>query len=93
MDARQRKGAVPRARRTAVLERPAAAPDLPDSALWSIAMLRVAVELKRPGAPGLEQIVEGVVARMGIPRADFEKYLAEHLGLLKKAVEDRGYTR
>jgi hypothetical protein len=92
MDARHRKGA-PRGRRTAVLERGAAASDLPDPALWSIAMLRIAVELKRPGAPGLREIVDRVVVRMGISKADFEKYLAEHLGLLRKAVEDGGATR
>ncbi len=67
--------------------------DLPDAALWSIAMLRIALELKRPGAPGLEEIVDGVVARMGFPKAEFEKYLSEHLGLLKRAVDDRGYAR
>jgi hypothetical protein len=80
-------------RRTAVVERAEPSKGLPDSALWSIAMLRIAVELKRPGAPGLEEIVAGVVARMRIPQADFEKYLAEHLGLLQKAVRDRGTAR
>ena len=88
MDGRHRKGSL-RGRRTAVLERGEPASDLPDAALWSIAMLRIAVELKRPGAPSLREIVDGVVARMGISKADFEKYLAEHLGLLRKAVEDR----
>ncbi len=80
-------------RRTAVVERTAPSTRLPDSALWSIAMLRIAVELKRPGAPDVEEIVAGVVARMGIPQADFKKYLAEHLSLLQKAVQDRGTPR
>jgi hypothetical protein len=53
-------------------------------------MLRIALELKRPGALELQEIVDGVVERMRLSKADFEKYLAQHLGLLKKAVQDRG---
>lgn len=93
------KEPAPRARgRTAVVERPEA-PARPTSeieaapaALWSIAMLRIAMELKRPDAPGLESIIDGVVAKMGLDKAQFEKYLAEHLGTLKEAVRSRGYA-
>jgi hypothetical protein len=38
-------------------------------------MLRIALELKRPGAPGLEQIIDGVVERMGLEKRPFVKYL------------------
>jgi hypothetical protein len=51
--------------------------------LWPIAMLRIAMELKRPGAPSLEQIIEGVIERMGIEKGRFEKYLADRLGVLR----------
>ncbi|MBI5546187.1 MAG: hypothetical protein HY901_20040 [Deltaproteobacteria bacterium] len=61
-------------------------------ALWSIAMLRIAMELKRPEAPGLDEIIDGVVAKMGIDKAHFEKYLAEHLGTLREAARARGYA-
>ena len=61
--------------------------------LWSIAMLRIAMELKRPGAASLEKIVDGVVSKMGIPKAQFEKYVAEHLGTLKEAAKKNGYAR
>ena len=54
--------------------------------LWSIAMLRIAMELKRPGAASLEKIVDGVVSKMGIPKAQFEKYLAEHIGVVTQTV-------
>lgn len=92
MELRRGRGRLAKAQRTAVVE--AAPPvDFREGALWSIAMLRIAVELKRPGAPGLEEIVDEVVGRMGISKVDFEKYLAEHLGLLKKAVDDRGCAR
>jgi hypothetical protein len=73
---------------------PSAAPARPAEidGLWGIAMLRVAMELKRPGAPGLDQIVEGVATRMGIPKAEFEQFLAENYGVLTQAARDRGYA-
>jgi len=51
--------------------------------LWPIAMLRIAMELKRPGAPDLGQIIDGVVERLGIEQVQFEKYLADRLGVLR----------
>lgn len=60
--------------------------------LWGIAMLRIAMELKRPGAPGLDEIVGGVVARMGIPQEQFEDFLAQNCGLLTQAARERGYA-
>ena len=51
--------------------------------LWPIAMLRIAMELKRPGAPDLGQIIDGVVERLGIEKVQFEKYLATRLGVLR----------
>ena len=83
-------------RRTAVLEeKPAARAEPPREAdgLWAIAMLRIAMELKRPGAPGLPEIIDGVVERMGIPKAEFERFLAAEIGHLQEEAETRGYTR
>jgi len=93
-----------RAGRTATLERdpapvsapapaPRAASAVEPDGLWPIAMLRIAMELKRPEAPGLDEIIEGVVKKMGIPKAQFEKYVAEHLGTLKEAAKKNGYSR
>jgi len=71
--------------RVAVLEKPVVAQaKVEPDALWSIAMLRIAMELKRPDAPALEAIIDGVVARMGIPKAQFKKYLAEEIGELQE---------
>lgn len=61
--------------------------------LWPIAMLRIAMELKRPEAPGLDEIIAGVVKKMGIPKAQFERYVADHLGTLQEAAKKSGYTR
>jgi len=94
-----RKTGRTRAARTATLEKaPASAEARQDSivepdGLWPIAMLRIAMELKRPEAPGLDQIISGVVAKMGIPKAQFEKYIEEHLGTLQEAAKKKGYAR
>ncbi len=50
--------------------------------LWPIAMLRIAMELRRPEAPGIEEVVADIAARMGIEKGPFERYLAAHLGSL-----------
>ncbi|MGI5863802.1 MAG: hypothetical protein ACOX6T_17345 [Myxococcales bacterium] len=83
-------------RRTAVLEEKQvarAATSREVDGLWAIAMLRIAMELKRPGAPGLPEIIDGVVERMGIPKAEFERFLASEIGHLQEEAESRGYTR
>jgi len=72
------------------VEQAAARPSDSEEGLWAIAMLRIAFELKRPNAPEIDEIVDGVVARMGIPKDRFERYLAEHLGPLKEAAARRG---
>jgi hypothetical protein len=69
-----------------------AAKSVEPDGLWSIAMLRIAMELKQPGAPGLDEIIGGVVAQMGIPKDEFEKYLAEHLGVLRESARRNGYV-
>lgn len=61
--------------------------------LWGVAMLRIAMELKRPNAPGLEEIVDGVAERMGIDKAELERYLRENLGLLEASAKSKGYGR
>ncbi len=61
--------------------------------LWSIAMLRIAMELKRRDAPGLPEIIAGVVRRMGIDQKSFEKYLTENFGLLEETARIKGYVK
>ncbi len=86
------KAPTGRGRRVAVQEREEVPPPGAE-ALWPIAMLRIAMELKRPGSPGLEQIIEGVAQRMGIDKAAFEKFLSENLGVLEQQARDKGYLR
>jgi hypothetical protein len=76
-----------KARRVAVVEKEQtttrACPAARDEGLFAIAMLRVAMELKRPDSPGLSEILDGVAARMGIPRGDIEAYIGEKVGVLQ----------
>jgi hypothetical protein len=95
-----RKTGRTRGTKTATLETSAAtgpghdpAQSAEADALWPIAMLRIAMELKRPEAPGLDEIIAGVVKKMGIPRAQFERYVAQHLGTLQEAAKKNGYAR
>jgi len=93
-----RKSGKTRLAKTATLERAPSTPptqqtEIEPDGLWPIAMLRIAMELKRPEAPGLDQIISGVVKKMGIPKAQFEKYVAEHLGTLQEAAKKNGYAR
>ena len=94
-------GKPKRAGRTAVLEVEASKPVEKSASaavtaeapgLWAIAMLRIAVELKRPNAPGLDEIIEGIAARMGIPQDEFRRYLDANVGLLKATARKRGYA-
>lgn len=94
-----------KSQRTAVVEEqkvaarapaaPAAqSPSAPEpDGLWAIGLLRIAMELKRPDSPGLSEIIDGVAERMGIPKAQFELFVAERLGSLQEEAERRGYTR
>jgi hypothetical protein len=87
--------------RTAVIEEqqvavraPEAQREVPEpDGLWAIGLLRIAMELKRPDAPGLAEIIGGVAERMGIPRDQFELFVAERIGSLQEEAERRGYTR
>jgi hypothetical protein len=68
-------------------------PPPPPDALWSIAMLRIAMELKRPNAPGLDEIIGGVVERMRLPREQFERYLSENFSALQELAKNKGFNR
>jgi hypothetical protein len=65
-------------------------PQVEADALWPVAMLRIAMELKRPGSAGIDAIVEGVVSRMGIPQEPFRRFLVEHLGTLQELARSTG---
>ena len=59
--------------------------------LYGIAMLKIAMELKKPGAAGLDSIVEGVLAKMNLGEAEFRAFLAQNGGLLRTIAERKRY--
>jgi hypothetical protein len=71
-------------------ERAAAAVPDGQQALFGVALLKLALELKKPNAPALEALVPGVVRRMGLDEAAFYAWLQANGGLLRGAAGRRG---
>jgi hypothetical protein len=75
-------------------ERPQAAPastELEASPLFGVAMLKIAMELKKTDPQPLDVLVRGVLTRMGLPEAEFRAFLESHGGLLRALAMKRGY--
>ena len=62
-------------------ENPAAEPS--ESPLYGVAMLKIAMEMKKPGNLPLEDILKNVLSRMNLPEDAFRAYLQRNGGLLK----------
>lgn len=62
-----------------------------ESPLYGVAMLKIAMELKKPGAPELDEIMAGVLSRMRIPEEEFRSFLAQNGGLLRTIAQKRKY--
>ena len=61
--------------------------DLPsdgDNPLFGVAMLKIALELKRNSATPLESIIRNVVERMRLDEPDFRRFLRAQGGLLRR---------
>lgn len=62
-----------------------------DSPLYGVAMLKIAMELKKPDAGALEDIIRGVLAKMNLSEEEFSRYLAQNGGLLKTIAQKKRY--
>lgn len=62
-----------------------------DSPLFGVAMLKIAMELKKPNAKGLDEILSGVLAKMSVSEAAFRAYLEQNGGLLRSIARKREY--
>jgi hypothetical protein len=51
--------------------------------LYGVAMLKIALELKRPDARPFESIVQEVMGRMGLEESAFRQFLSRQGGLLQ----------
>ena len=71
---------------------PARAPTpAPDDDLYAVAMLKVAMELKRGDAQGFEDIFEKTLKAMDIDRDRFKKYLSRHMDQLVTTARTKGF--
>jgi hypothetical protein len=65
--------------------------EVEESPLYGVAMLKIAMELKKPGARELDEILSGVLARMGLSEDAFREYLERNGGLLKTIAQKKRY--
>ncbi len=61
------------------------------SPLYGVAMLKIAMELKKADAQPLDQLISGVLARMNLPEGEFRAYLSANGGLLRTIASKRGF--
>jgi hypothetical protein len=60
-----------------------------DNPLYGVAMLKIAMELKKPDAGALDDILQGVLARMNLSEDAFRRYLAKNGGLLRTIAQKK----
>ncbi|MHB8418151.1 MAG: hypothetical protein ACYDCL_08745 [Myxococcales bacterium] len=59
--------------------------------VYAAALLKVAMELKRPDARGLDELLAHVLEGLRIDRDEFKAYLARNFSLLTATVKSRAY--
>ncbi len=65
--------------------------ELEASPLFGVAMLKIAMELKKADPLPLDELVSGVLRRMNLPEAEFRAFLESNGGLLRTIAAKRGY--
>lgn len=63
----------------------------PDDDLYAVAMLKVAMELKRENTKGFEDVFEETLAALDVDRQAFRSYLTRHMDKLLKTARKRNY--
>lgn len=61
------------------------------SPLYGVAMLKIAMELKKADPRPLDELISGVLAKMKLPEDDFRAFLAQNGGLLRTIALRRKY--
>lgn len=62
-----------------------------DSPMYGVAMLKIAMELKRSPAAGLDEILKGVLSRMHLDERSFLRFLDQNGGLLRTIAQRKQY--
>lgn len=76
---------------TQVEPRPLDADEVQESPLFGVAMLKIAMELKKPDAQGLDSILTGVLSKMRLDEGEFRAFLEKNGGLLRAIAQRKGY--
>ncbi len=66
-------------------------PEISTSPLYGVAMLKIAMELKKADARPLEELVSSVLQRMHLPEEEFRQFLASNGGLLRAIALKKRY--
>lgn len=59
------------------------------SPLYGVAMLKIAMELKKADARPVEELISGVLTRMRLDEREFRRFLEANGGLLKAIAQKR----
>ena len=59
------------------------------SPMYGVALLKIAMELKREPAAGLDDILRGVLERMRLDEPDFRRFLEQNGGLLRAIAQKK----
>lgn len=74
---------------TTVTDSQDASKEVLDNPLYGVAMLKIAMELKKPDAGALEDILKGVLTRMNLSEDAFRRYLDRNGGLLRTIAQKK----
>ncbi len=61
------------------------------SPLYGVAMLKIAMELKKAEARPVDELIEGVLTKMRLDEGEFRRFLESNGGLLR-AIAQKRYT-
>lgn len=59
------------------------------SPLYGVAMLKIAMELKKADARPVDELIHGVLTKMRLDEADFRRFLEANGGLLRAIAQKR----
>lgn len=64
-------------------------PELAASPLYGVAMLKIAMELKKADARPVDELIHGVLSRMRLDEGEFRRFLEANGGLLRAIAQKR----
>lgn len=86
--------AIPRGKQSTVVALEAAQTETPPvelsaSPLYGVAMLKIAMELKKADARPVDELIHGVLTRMRLDEGEFRRFLEANGGLLRAIAQKR----